>query len=105
ARGRDRNQAIIPAEIDITLPIKERAAAERKAKKDVREKRQREAGPISGKQKGHRCFYLFKENVYTWITQGGIRDWNTFRKEGLWACCENTARKYWKRALEIGRAH
>jgi hypothetical protein len=98
-RGRDRDHVVKLAEVDPTLPIKERAAVEEKAKKDVRTARREEAGRRSGKQKGHRQFYVFKENVYTWITQGGARDWNIFREEGLWACCVNTARKYWKRAL------
>jgi hypothetical protein len=99
-RGRDKNYAVIPAKVDVTLPIKERATAEKQAKKDVQKARRREAGRVSGKQQGHRKFYLFKENVYTWVgIQGNPADWNTFRKEGLWACCENTARKYWKRAL------
>jgi hypothetical protein len=99
-RGRDRDYAVIPVEVDVTLPIKERAAAERQAKKQVRTARRQEAGRRSGEQKGCKKFYLFKENVYTWVgIEGNPADWNTFRKEGLWACSENTARKYWKRAL------
>lgn len=92
---------VVVVEAYAGLPVKERAAAERQAKKDVRTARRKEAGRRSGDHNGHCTFYKFKENVYTWVKlEGGDpSDWNTFRKHGLWAVSENTARKYWKRAL------
>lgn len=97
----DDGYTVVFHEVDATAPVKQRAEAERQAKKDAIKLRRQEAGRSSGAQHGHRKYYFFKKNVYTWVElEGNKPDWNAFRKEGLWSCTENTARKYWKRALE-----